>query len=84
MEGYGPGEAQMSFQVRQQTLASSVFFREITGRRYRPEDYYGQLMPDATWISRKDQRGLCIPPYFVFQFRADGHPAPTKKGSGGQ
>jgi hypothetical protein len=84
MEGYGPGEAQMSFQLRRQTLANSLFFKEITGRDYRPEDYYGQLMPDATWISRKDQRGLCIPPYFVFQFRADGHPAPTKKGSGGQ
>jgi hypothetical protein len=34
-------------------------------------------------LSRKggagDQRGICIPPYFVFQFRSDGHPAPMSQ-----
>ena len=32
------------------------------------------------WLGRNggkgDPRGLCIPPYFVFQFRSDGHPSP--------
>jgi hypothetical protein len=41
---------------------------------------FGQKEPDQAWLSRNggagDQRGLCIPPYFVFQFRSDGHPAP--------
>jgi hypothetical protein len=77
MEGYGPGEAQMSYDVRKSTLANSPLFEEITGRAYQADHYYGQIMPDANWINRKDHRGLCIPPYFVFQFRADGHPPPT-------
>jgi hypothetical protein len=41
---------------------------------------FGQKEPDQAWLSRNggagDQRGICIPPYFVFQFRSDGHPAP--------
>ena len=44
-----------------------------------PEDF-GQKEPDAAWLGRNngkgDRRGLCIPPYFVFQFRSDGHPSP--------
>jgi hypothetical protein len=46
-----------------------------------PKDF-GQKEPDASWLNRNDgkgdQRGLCIPPYFVFQFRSDGHPSPVK------
>lgn len=46
---------------------------------YKPDDF-GQKEPDAAWLSRNggggDQRGICIPPYFVFQFRSDGHPSP--------
>jgi hypothetical protein len=42
---------------------------------------FGQKEPDAEWLGRNggkgDSRGLCIPPYFVFQFRSDGHPPPT-------
>jgi hypothetical protein len=49
---------------------------------YDPADY-GQQEPDAAWLGRNggggDQRGICIPPYFVFQFRSDGHPAPMSK-----
>ena len=45
-----------------------------------PDDF-GQKEPDAAWLGRNygkgDQRGLCIPPYFVFLFRSDGHPSPT-------
>lgn len=44
------------------------------------EQDFGQRAPDAAWLGRNggrgDPRGLCIPPYFVFQFRSDGHPAP--------
>jgi hypothetical protein len=43
-------------------------------------DDFGQKEPDIAWLARNggagDQRGLCIPPYFVFQFRSDGHPSP--------
>ena len=77
MEGYDPAHARDSFATRKQTLTDSALFKDVVGQRYRPEDYYGQTMPDDAWINRNDQRGLCIPPYFVFQFRADGHPAPT-------
>ena len=42
-------------------------------------DDFGQKEPDDAWLSRNggvgDRRGICIPPYFVFQFRSDGHPA---------
>jgi hypothetical protein len=77
MEGYdGPDQAHSSFEKRKQTLSESELFRDITGKKYRVEDYYGQIMPDDKWVNRNDRRGLCIPPYFVFQFRADGHPAP--------
>ncbi|WP_223413080.1 hypothetical protein [Roseovarius aestuarii] len=51
------------------------YFEDITGRRYDPAAY-GQKRPDDKWAARDDQRGVCIPPYFVFQFRSDGHPAP--------
>jgi hypothetical protein len=43
---------------------------------------FGQKEPDQGWLSRGgagDQRGICIPPYFVFQFRSDGHPAPMSQ-----
>ena len=49
---------------------------------YDPADY-GQQEPDAAWLARNngegDQRGICIPPYFVFQFRSDGHPPPLTR-----
>lgn len=42
--------------------------------------FFGEQMPDTAWLGRKDgkgdRRGLCIPPYFVFQFKADGHRVP--------
>jgi hypothetical protein len=79
MEGYAPDMARESYDKRKQALIHSALFQKITGKWYKPEDYYGQTMPDAAWVNRNDQRGLCIPPYFVFQFRADGHPAPKTR-----
>lgn len=44
---------------------------------------YGQAEPDSAWLGRNggrgDPRGICIPPYFVFQFRSDGHPSPVAR-----
>ncbi len=45
--------------------------------------FYGETMPDQKWLGRNggvgDRRGVCIPPYFVFQFKADGHKVPTQR-----
>jgi hypothetical protein len=53
--------------------------RQVVSGIYDPQDF-GQQEPDEAWLARNqgqgDQRGICIPPYFVFQFRSDGHPAP--------
>jgi hypothetical protein len=76
--GYRPDTAQSAYEKRRQALLASKFFKIINGENYDPSRYYGQSMPDAAWVSRNDQRGLCIPPYFVFQFRADGHPGPKQ------
>jgi hypothetical protein len=77
--GYTPETAQQSFDERAALLKSSPYFQEVNKRPYDPNDF-GQKGPDAAWIARNDQRGLCIPPYFVFQFRSDGHPAPPPEG----
>lgn len=55
--------------------AKDGWFHKITGRTYDIGDF-GQKKPDDDWLKRKDRRGFCIPPYFVFQFRSDGHPPP--------
>jgi len=73
--GYTPDTAQQSFDKRAALLKSSTYFPVVNKRPYDPNDF-GQKQPDADWVARNDQRGLCIPPYFVFQFRSDGHPAP--------
>lgn len=76
--GYTPANAAARYDSRLQTITAndSSIFREINHRAYDINDY-GQARPDAAWVSRNDQRGFCIPPYFVFQFRADGHPRPA-------
>jgi hypothetical protein len=73
--GYTPDTVQTLYDVRAKLLASSAHFKAVNNRPYDPNDY-GQKQPDAAWAARNDQRGLCIPPYFVFQFSSDGHPAP--------
>lgn len=64
-----------TYQERLRRLTGDPYFEEINKRKYDPKDH-GQKEPDATWVNRRDNRGLCIPPYFVFQFRSDGHPSP--------
>jgi hypothetical protein len=64
-----------TYQDRLKRLQTDAYFRDVTDRDYDVNDY-GQKQPDSSWVARNDQRGLCIPPYFVFQFRSDGHPAP--------
>ena len=76
--GYTLANAKKKFEDREKKLKTSGFFHDITGRDYDATDF-GQKMPDADWLKRNDQRGLCIPPYFVFQFRSDGHPPPPEK-----
>jgi hypothetical protein len=67
--GYDAANGDANFAARQ----------KIVSGIYDPKDF-GQQKPDQAWLSRNggkgDQRGICIPPYFVFQFRSDGHPAP--------
>jgi len=75
--GYTPDTAEQLFKERAARMATSPYFQQVNGRAYDPNDF-GQKSPDAAWIARNDQRGLCIPPYFVFQFRSDGHPAPPE------
>jgi hypothetical protein len=45
-----------------------------------PPYFFGSKGPDRAWLTREDgggdKRGLCVPPYFVFQFKADGHKLP--------
>jgi hypothetical protein len=73
--GYRPSNAAALYGKRLDDLKSSKYFEQINGRQYDVNDF-GQKQPDTDWINREDRRGLCIPPYFVFQFRSDGHPAP--------
>jgi hypothetical protein len=44
---------------------------------------FGEKGPDAAWLDRNsgrgDRRGVCIPPYFVLQFKADGHVVPVAR-----
>lgn len=64
-----------TYDGRLHRLQTDPYFKDVTGRNYDRNDY-GQNRPDNDWVMRNDRRGLCIPPYFVFQFRSDGHPAP--------
>lgn len=49
-------------------------WRRIMGKDFDFQQH-GQKSPDDAWIARDDRRGVCIPPYFVFQFRSDRHPS---------
>lgn len=74
--GYHPTDAARLFEERAAAIKEAKYFREINHRDYDEKDF-GQQQPDEKWTTGDDQRGLCIPPYFVFQFRSDGHPAPS-------
>jgi hypothetical protein len=64
------------FAARNARLTTEPYFELVNNKKYVASDYYGQLRPDDDWIKRDDRRGICIPPYFVFQFRSDKHPSP--------
>jgi hypothetical protein len=68
------------YKKRLRDLLVQRYFYDVNHRAYDIFDY-GQKQSDAAWVNRKDPRGVCIPPYFVFQFRSDGHPAPPNHGS---
>ena len=71
-----PEDFENYFNARAESLAKKPYFKNIVGKPYSAADYYGQRFPDKEWLDRRDRRGLCIPPYFVFQFRSDRHPKP--------
>jgi hypothetical protein len=70
--GYTAANAHDRFEAR----------RSVVAGIYDAADY-GQQEPDKAWLGRNgghgDRRGVCIPPYFVFQFRSDGHPSPISQ-----
>lgn len=73
---YTEANASSLYEARGAALAApKSLFHQITGRTYDAGDF-GQTKPDDDWLKRNDRRGFCIPPYFVFQFRSDGHPTP--------
>jgi len=67
--GYSAANGHLRFEDR----------KRITSSIYDSHDF-GQKEPDVAWLGRNggrgDQRGICIPPYFLFEFRSDGHTAP--------
>ncbi|WP_210215090.1 hypothetical protein, partial [Mesorhizobium sp. M4B.F.Ca.ET.089.01.1.1] len=71
-----PEDFEAYFDARSNALTKKPYFKYIVGKPYSAADYYGQRFPDRDWLDRHDRRGLCIPPYFVFQFRSDKHPKP--------
>lgn len=72
--GYTEATLSREFDIRHRRLDSSPLFRSINNRQYDDTDF-GQRRPDGSWM-KNSAMGLCIPPYFVFQFRSDGHQAP--------
>jgi hypothetical protein len=82
--GYTAGDAPTKFAeraARREAARNST--RESSDNRKRLRiTFFGEKMPDSSWLDRNggngDRRGLCIPPYFVFQFKADGHRVPEQ------
>ena len=63
------------------TTGKGLFEQRAKALESKPGPFaFGEKMPDVAWLSRNrglgDGRGYCMPPYFVFQFRVDGHPVP--------
>jgi hypothetical protein len=70
-------EAQKSFAARRHDLENPpVAYNSLVGQSPYDTTNFGEQKPDSPWVQRHDRRGYCIPPYFVFQFRSDGHPPP--------
>jgi hypothetical protein len=66
-----------TWQDRRDSITMGGFFKDVNERPYDPGDF-GQAKPDKAWERRPDRerKGICIPPYFVFQFRSDKHGEP--------
>ncbi|MGO7837228.1 hypothetical protein [Rhizobium johnstonii] len=82
--GYSLDNAKSKFDARAaRRMAARMSHKEDAENRKRLAiDFFGEKMPDKMWLGRNDgvgdPRGLCIPPYFVFQFKADGHKMPKE------
>ena len=83
--GYTASDAQTKFDeraARREAARNSPRESDDNRKRLRIT-FFGEKMPDSAWLGRNggngDRRGLCIPPYFVFQFKADGHRVPAAK-----
>lgn len=72
------GKMEERLQTRRDEFAAHPQFRTALS-----QTTFGEAGPDATWFDRDggrgDRRGVCIPPYFVFQFKADGHYVPEHR-----
>lgn len=68
-----------TWEERRGRISQGRFFEDANRRPYDPNDF-GQAKPDDDWAERLDrtERGFCIPPYFVFQFRSDRHGQPEE------
>jgi hypothetical protein len=82
--GYTAGDAQSKFDARaaRREAARNSSDESADNRKRLRITFFGERMPDSAWLARNagngDRRGLCIPPYFVFQFKADGHRVPAQ------
>ncbi|WP_275791453.1 hypothetical protein [Pararhizobium gei] len=82
--GYSPDNAKTKFDERAKRRKDArMSVKETAANRKRLAiNFFGEKMPDNAWLGSNegagDQRGLCIPPYFVFQFKADGHKVPKE------
>lgn len=82
--GYSLDNAKTKFDERAKRRKDARMSVEesANNRKRLAIDFFGEKMPDEAWFRRNDnagdQRGLCIPPYFVFQFKADGHKVPKE------
>jgi hypothetical protein len=80
--GYTQQSAKPEFDARaaRREKARNSPLESETNRKRLGITVFGERMPDDAWLGRNagngDRRGLCIPPYFVFQFKADGHRVP--------
>ena len=81
--GYTAANAKGRFDTRrdQRKAAKGTPLDQAEQREGAGITQFGEGMPDVTWLARNggqgDRRGVCIPPYFVFQFKADGHRVPV-------
>jgi hypothetical protein len=81
--GYTAANARAKWQARKdrREAARNSSEEDPDNRRVLGLSYFGETMPDDAWLHRNvgqgDRRGICVPPYFVFQFKADGHQVPA-------